>query len=335
MSKRTRTNEGSGSEEAERAPLLRLSTELAASLGTRYCREEDILTLLLSHKVCTHVSTFEVKATMMGDLNQWMTITLDNDHASVADVKEGVERAQGVRPALQELFRYDDAWTGTVASGGSGHSAAQEDAAFIEEGVVFSGPCSVLVSVNELYDVVLEGREEGKPRQEMMGVYERMDGRELNGKGVWQALGGIERYLYFCKQTFVGEMYYGSWFVGDKEDMEQHEEGHGFMCVESKADTPDQIGSEETWTVGVGHEFEDAPEVTVRVCSSVEKYEALEKAGADEAQSLIKAQQVINPLHIRSTRSTHRFPFLSYSLPPSSYPSSHTPGKASGRRRLG
>jgi hypothetical protein len=62
----------------------------------------------------------------MGDLNEWMTVTQDDDHASTADVKAGVEQAKGLRPAMQELFRYDESWTGTEGSGGGGHSAAQE-----------------------------------------------------------------------------------------------------------------------------------------------------------------------------------------------------------------
>jgi hypothetical protein len=33
-------------------------------------------------KMCSRVSTFEVKATLVGDLNEWMAITLDDAHAS-------------------------------------------------------------------------------------------------------------------------------------------------------------------------------------------------------------------------------------------------------------
>jgi endonuclease/exonuclease/phosphatase family metal-dependent hydrolase len=71
----------------------------------------------------SRVATIEVKATLMGDLNEWMTITLDDEHASTADVKAGVEQAKGTRPAMRELLRYDESWTGTKGSGGSGHSA--------------------------------------------------------------------------------------------------------------------------------------------------------------------------------------------------------------------
>ena len=90
-----------------RAPKLRLSDELTIKLGTRYCTDNELVTLMLSQKMCSRVLTFEVKATLIGDLNEWMTITLDDDHASTADVKAGVEQATGFRPAMQELFRYD------------------------------------------------------------------------------------------------------------------------------------------------------------------------------------------------------------------------------------
>jgi hypothetical protein len=175
----------------------RTARGLATKLGTRYCTDNELVTLMLSQKMCSRVSTFEVKETLVGDLNEWMVITLDDEHASIADVKAGVEQANGFRPAMQELFRYDDSWTGTEASGGSGHSAAQEDAALVEEGFQFEGPCSLMVSVNESYAVVLEGQEEGEAKHAMMGVYERVEGTDINGRGVWQTVGGIGRFLYY------------------------------------------------------------------------------------------------------------------------------------------
>jgi hypothetical protein len=164
-------------------------TKLGRALSASF-REEELVTLMISKKMCSRVLTFEVRATQMGDLNgDWTTITLEDGHASTADVKEGMERAKGIMPAMQEIFRYEQSWTGTKASGGSGHTDEQEDAALLEEGYVFEGPCSVVVLVNELYDVVLEGQEEGELQHEMMGVYERVAGKEVNGRGVWQQLG--------------------------------------------------------------------------------------------------------------------------------------------------
>jgi hypothetical protein len=217
----------------------------------------------------------------MGDLNEWMTITLDDDHASTADVKAGVEQAKGTRPATQELFRYDESWTGTKGSGGSGHSAAQEDAALVEEGFDFEGPCSLMVSVNESYAVVLEGQEEGEASHRRMGVYERVEGKEVDGRGVWQAVGGMDFFLHYYSTR-------KQWIVSDKESMEASK-GIGLMFAKSTAATPDQIT--EQWRVYDRTGWQDAPKLRVRVCSSVEKHAAEQHAEQEQAQALEQAQQ--------------------------------------------
>jgi hypothetical protein len=216
----------------------------------------------------------------MGDLNEWMTITLDDDHASTADVKAGVEQAKGTRPAMQELFRYDESWTGTKGSGGSGYSAAQEDAALVEEGFEFEGPCSLMVSVNESYAVVLEGQEEGEASHAKMGVYERVEDKEVNGRGVWQVLGGLGSFLYYSTNK--------QWMVSSSKNMEA---GNGSCCMltTSTAATPDQIT--EQWRAGDGTGWQDAPKLRVRVCSSVEKHAAEQRAEQEQAQALEQAQQ--------------------------------------------
>jgi hypothetical protein len=284
--KRQRTDE----EDVSPAPLsatsvrvskLRLSDELTIKLGTRYCTDNELVTLMLSQKMCSRVPTFEVKATLMGDLNEWMAITLDNDHASTADVKAGVEQAKGFRPAMQELFRYDESWTGTLGSGGSGYSAAQEDAALVEEGYEFEGPCSLLVSVNESYAVVLEGPEEGETGHTLMGVYERLENKEVGGKGVWQAVGGIGHFLRYHSSN-------KAWFVSGQDDMEAVN-GHGVMAVDSTAATPDQIT--EQWRVANVTDCQDAPKLRVRVCSSVEKHAAEQRVEQNQVQAMEHARQ--------------------------------------------
>jgi hypothetical protein len=239
------------------------------------------VTLMLSQKMCSRVLTFEVKATLMGDLNEWMTITLDDDHASTADVKAGVEQAKGTRPAAQELFRYDESWTETKGSGGSGHSAAQEDAALVEEGFEFGGPCSLMVSVNESYAVVLEGQEEGELSHVDMGVYERVEDKEMNGRGVWQAVGGMDSFLYYYSSK-------KQWMVSDTLGIDAGN-GSCLMFAYSTAATPDQIT--EQWTVGDGTRWQDAPKLRVRVCISVEKHAAEQRAEQEQAQALEQAQQ--------------------------------------------
>jgi hypothetical protein len=247
--------------------------------------EWQVVQLFLANGIITRVSTFEVKATLMGDLNEWMTITLDDGHASTVDVKAGVEQAKGTRPAMQELFRYDESWTGTEASGGSGHSAAQEDTALVEEGFEFEGPCSLIVSVNESYAVVLEGQEEEEARHTFMGVYERVEGKEVNGRGVWQAVGCIDRCLYYFSSSKEA---YDGWMVSDRESMEAGNWGCS-MYTNSTATTPDQIA--EQWRVSDHTRWQDAPKLRVRVCSSVEKHAAEQRVEEEQAQALEQAQQ--------------------------------------------
>jgi hypothetical protein len=285
-SKRQRTDEEQAGPAAHasttaRVPKLRLSDALAAKLGTRYCTDNELVTLMLSQKMCSRVLTFEVKATLMGDLNEWMTITLEAEHASTADVKAGVEQAKGTRPAMQELFRYDESWTGTEGSGESGHTAAQEDAALVEEGYEFEGPCSLMVSVNESYAVVLEGQEEGEAKHELMGVYERVENKGVGGRGVWQALDGINRFLYYVSSS-------GWWVVSDRENMEAGN-GNCLMYSNSTASTPDQIT--EKWQVHDGTAWVNAPNLRVRVCSSVEKHAAEQRVEQEQEQALEQAQQ--------------------------------------------
>jgi hypothetical protein len=243
---------------------------------------DDAVELLLSKGAVVSVSTFEIKATRMGDLNgDWTIITLDDEHATAADVKEGMERAKGIRPAMQELFRYDESWTGTKASGGSGHTEEQEDAALLEEGYVFEGPCSVVVSVNELYDVVLEGQEEGDPQQGLMGVYQCIEGKEVNGRGMWQKM-GREIFLFFNDSN--------EWAVADREDMESGVAG--FMLVKSTATNPECIV--EPWQVAdiSTRSAADAPKLRVRVCGSVEKHAAVERMEQEDEKALELAAEM-------------------------------------------
>jgi hypothetical protein len=142
-----------------------------------------------------------------------------------------------------------------------------------------------MVSVNESYAVVLEGQEEGELKHEKMGVYERVAGKEMNGRGVWQALGGFDHFLcYYGQQQH--------WMVSSREGMEAGS-GKGYMFTKSTADTPDQIT--EQWRVsdvtGLLPRQPDAPKLRVRVCSSVEKHAAEQRVEQEQAQALEQAQQ--------------------------------------------
>jgi hypothetical protein len=75
--------------------------------------------------------------------------------------------------------------------------------------------------VNELYDVVLEGLEEGGLRHVQMGVYERIEGKEVNGRGVWQKL-DKGPFLY-CGNSRI-------WVVGgNRENMDDSKSNTGCM----------------------------------------------------------------------------------------------------------
>ena len=88
----------------DRREQLRLAPSLEAKLGQRYCATSDeLVQLLFDQKLVSRVATFEVKATMMGDTADWMAITLDEGHATTADVKGGIERVKGIKPRAQEL----------------------------------------------------------------------------------------------------------------------------------------------------------------------------------------------------------------------------------------
>jgi hypothetical protein len=140
-----------------------------------------------------------------------------------------------------------------------------------------------MVSVNESYAVVLEGQEEGEARHGMMGVYERVEGKEVHGRGVWQAVGGFDRFLFYYKSSSKKR-----WIVSDRENMEA-DNGSSFMGVNSNAATPDQITAQ--WKASDSSAWYNAPKLRVRVCSSVEKHAAEQRVVQQEEQAMVQAQQ--------------------------------------------
>ena len=84
-----------------------------------------------------------------------------------------------------------------------------------------------------------------------MGMYELMEGKEVNGRGVWQAAGGQELFMYYASTK--------EWWIGGRASMEAGK-ASGWMNVASAALTPDQVT--ETWKVTPG--WVDAPKVRAR-----------------------------------------------------------------------
>jgi hypothetical protein len=116
--------------------------------------------------------------------------------------------------------------------------------------------------------IKLEGQEEGDPLQDLMGVYELEEGKEVNARGVWKAT-GKEDFMFYASSP-------NEWFISDRETMEAGG-AKGCMSVASTALTPDKIT--ETWQVlddddvelecllddGEFGEFVDAPKVRARL----------------------------------------------------------------------
>jgi hypothetical protein len=119
-----------------------------------------------------------------------------------------------------------------------------------------------------------------------MGVYELMEGKEVNGRGVWQMAGGQKHFMYYGRNK--------EWWISKREDMEAGK-ASGWMHVASTALTPDQIiplYAHETWRVHDGTAFVDAPRVRARMCSAEEKRAAAEKLEQERQQAMAAARQV-------------------------------------------
>jgi hypothetical protein len=97
-------------------------------------------------------------------------------------------------------------------------------------------------------------------------MYELMEGKEVNGRGVWQAAGGQEHFMYYDSNK--------QWMITGRGDMEAGK-ARGWMLVASAALTPDQVT--ETWRVNPVDTWVDAPKVRARMYSAEEKLAAAEK----------------------------------------------------------
>ena len=77
-----------------------------------------------------------------------------------------------------------------------------------------------------------------------MGVYELMEGKVVNGRGVWQMAGGQKYFMYYGSRpgNFFGSIM--QWGISDRADMEAGKAAV-LLYVASTALTPDQVT--ETW----------------------------------------------------------------------------------------
>jgi hypothetical protein len=95
----------------------------------------------------------------------------------------------------------------------------------------------------------------------LMGVYVLVEGKEMNGRGVWQMAGGQEFFMYYGSSKGLIYGSYKQWWISDRARMEAGK-GAGWMSVASTALTPDQVT--EQWQVYFGTAMVFAPKVRAR-----------------------------------------------------------------------
>jgi hypothetical protein len=147
-----------------------------------------------------------------------------------------------------------------------------------------------MVQAQQAKSILLEGQQHGDPQHDMMGVYQLVEGKEVNGRGVWQMAGGQEYFMYYASSK--------EWFISDRADMEAGKDA-GWMRAYSTALTPDQVtetwqayaddasGSEESSDSGSDGTWVAAPNVRARMYSAEVKHAAAVSASAVDA--LVKA----------------------------------------------
>jgi hypothetical protein len=123
---------------------------------------------------------------------------------------------------------------------------------------------------SEWSGVELAGQEFHDPQHQLMGVYERLEGMEVNMRGVWQKLGSeaeSESFLFYSSNF---------WLVSNKVD--GNDIGNWLMAIKSSAITPHQITADSTaycnWVVrldSTAKEWEHSETLTVLPFRSVAK----------------------------------------------------------------
>jgi carnosine N-methyltransferase len=115
-----------------------------------------------------------------------------------------------------------------------------------------------------------------------MGIYEP---KQVNGRNVWQAQGGVERFLFYGATN--------AWFVATGGEEWCRGVDAGVLTVSSTASTPDQIAATSTWQIfdSIADQWQPTPRLKVRLCSVAEKQAAAERIGEVQARALSQAQQ--------------------------------------------
>lgn len=102
------------------------------------------------------------------------------------------------------------------------------------------------------HHVNLVGLEEGELHYDCMGIYERIPGKKVNGRGVWQKVNPPERFLFYAEDLSVWPKE-NNWLVGTKAQLDAGE-SNGLVKGDARLDDdkyalmPDLVEM-ESWEV--------------------------------------------------------------------------------------
>jgi hypothetical protein len=167
---------------------------------------------------------------------------------------EGIEAAKRskvveIQARKQQLFERDDYAGLQAADAELAEATGSADAALATVQRALAWLEMPAEEARRAGAVMLEGQPAGRPRAEWMGGFELMEPLlAVNGRPVYRAANGADRYFYFWSDS--------TWTVSNEEDMRGGREGEGAdvysTAAEPDALTPDQVKG--SWTVWDGED---------------------------------------------------------------------------------
>jgi hypothetical protein len=128
--------------------------------------------LLVSQSACTPVRTFEVLVKTVGCFEWTRNLIECNRTGAMQYLKRAVEERLGILPAMQEFYLVDI----------TQRNEEEQMEVALKHDHVFERDCSLVVAVDPMYNVVIEGAVEAG-RDALMGVYVRIADKEVLGHG--------------------------------------------------------------------------------------------------------------------------------------------------------
>jgi hypothetical protein len=143
-----------------------------------------------------------------------------------------------------------------------------------------------MAQAQEAKSIMVQGQEKDDYQHGRMGMYELVEGKVVNGRGVWQLQGNIDSFLYFSRRNIM------EWVISNRREMEAGE-AVGWLRVTSRALTPDRVT--KLWRVydGVSSAkgWHDAPKLRVRVMSAEQHQAELQRLEEEQIQAMAQAQE--------------------------------------------